>query len=400
MPQMMLRKVLNRSEYLSDPYPIYRRLRTDDPVHWNQASRLWTVTRYDDVTEALRHPSLSSRRSSPDDGYRADGDSGRVVRAALASWLLRIDPPSHTRIRRLLDRALSATVAGFVRQVIERRVNELLDALPAGTWIDAVRDFTIPLSSAVTMEVIGVPSRDHVAFKEASDAIAAFAANGSGGGRGERAHRHLLTEADYLYRLIERRRRDPADDLLSRLLSSQDQYQVSDDEISSLCALVLLAGHETTGYALANGLNLLLQHGDQLELLAEDAGMIPNAVEELLRCESPLHGLLRIAVEDVELSSKRVERGQVVLVWLAAANRDPSRFSDPERFDVTRNRNHHVAFGLGIHRCPGAPLARLVMRIALTAIVARRPRLRGQVSASEWQGNVLFRNIKALPILV
>ena len=392
---------ISPANYLVDPCSVYRRLRSQGSVQWDAAAGLWLALSYSDVATALRDRRLSSRRTSPN-GHSAGSDvpnAARAVSDAVAGWLLRLDPPEHTRIRGVLGQAFLARPTGALAPSVLGIVDQLLDAVVPSRCMDAVAQFALPLSTTVIMDLIGLPRDRHDGFRRCSEAIGVFADRGPGHGREARARDALLAVSAHLHGLMDERRCRPAEDLLSRLLRAQTDPSPTEEELVGISALLILAGLEPTAHALALALNVLLHHPDQLERLRAEPGLMHGAVEELLRYESPIQGVLRLAVEDTELGGHRIRRGQTVLLSLGAANRDPARFAEPDRLDLARTHRGHASFGHGIHRCPGAPLACLVLRTALTAILRRLPDLRLTGEMTEWQGNVLFRTLRSLPVV-
>jgi cytochrome P450 len=385
-----------------DPYSYYRALRATDPVHWHSKLNLWILTRYADIAAALVHPALSSQRPRPrlsefaEDARRNAG----VVYETVATWLLRSDPPAHTRLRRSAAPALRDCVAARVRERIEQTADELLSRVAPSGGMDVITEFAAPLSIHTIATIVGVPAGDHSRFNEWAEAVGAAVEASPDPTRLARARQSLEAANDYLRELMAQRINHPQHDFLSALLRADSKSErLGVDAIIGTSTLLLLAGYETATHLIGNGVLALLHHANQIERLQESPSLWPSAVQELLRYSSPLHGVLRTATRDFDLGGRLIRRGELAAICLAAANRDPARFRDPERLDVGRTPNPHVAFGGGIHHCLGASLGILVCDIAIKGILQRFPRLRLASPRVEWQGNYLFRSQRSLRVL-
>lgn len=389
--------------FYEDPYPMYRRLRERDPFH---RSRLvgWVATRYEDVVEILR-----DSRFSADDRKRPDYERNRarLVRAGIVDAddvqepsMLRSDAPDHTRLRGLVSRAFTPRAVERWRKRIEGTTEELLDRLPRGGRVDVMSALAGPLPVIVIAEMLGVPREDQARFKHWSDEVVRSMGMSSFDDlrRSRAAWRELR---GYLEGIAAERRREPRDDLLSALLSAEEQGdRLSLDEVFSTCNLLLVAGNETTTNLIGNATLALLRHPDQLERLRGDAALTPHAVEELLRWDSPVQYTSRIALEPVEIAGERVEAGQEVILVLGAANRDPEHFPAPDVLDLGRQDIRHLSFGHGVHFCLGAQLARLEGEVAIGALVRRFPDLCLDDSAPRWRANPILRGLERLPVRV
>ncbi|MDP9364715.1 MAG: cytochrome P450 [Chloroflexota bacterium] len=400
----LLDDLLTSSAFVADPYPVYDRLREEAPVYRSEAVGAWVLTRYDDVAATLKDPRrLSSRgrfsavldRLEPDERPRF-----RPLEDHFAVGLLGSDPPDHTRLRGLINRAFTPRVVEALRPRVQQIVDGLLDAVRDRGGMDAIADFAYPLPATVIAELLGAPHDTLDEFKRWSDGILSFQGTGQTSPETlDRAQRDLLEMRAFLTELLEHRRHAPADDLLSRMVAAEaDGDKLSSAELLTTCVTLLTAGHETTTNLIGNGLLSLLRHPDQLRRLRDDPALMPTAVEEMLRFESPLQRNPRRVAEDLELGGQTLRRGDFVLQVLGAANHDPARFPDPHRFDVARQPNRHLAFGHGIHFCLGAPLARIEAPIALGALIERFPDLRLATDAPDWQPHGLLRALKALPV--
>ena len=389
-------------EILADPYPFYHRLRAEDPVHWNEAWGCWILSRYADVVDSLRDPRLSNARITQylDQLPETVREEMHPLRRHVSTWLAFMDPPDHARLRALVSRAFTSLVVEGMRPRIEAVVDELLDAVQGAGQMDVIRDLAHPLPVIVITEMLGVPPEARDQFKKWSDDIVAFL--GSGRARPDksaRAQRSLLHLTDLLQDIVTRRRKNPKEDLISALVKVQERGdRLSEEELVGNCVSLLIAGHETTANLIGNGLLALVRHSDQLQKLKDNPALIGTAVEELLRYDSPLQRNWRAATEDLAIGGKRIGKGQIVLQLLSAANRDPEQFVDPDRLDLTRQPNRHIAFGYGIHFCLGAPLARLEGQIAIQTILRRLPTLRLASDTLAWHENIAVRALKSLPL--
>ena len=381
---------------LSDPYPLFHRLRTEDPVHWEADLEFWALTRYADALYALREDSLLS--SAIHDSPRPGG-----VGLSSARWFVFLDPPRHTRLRALVHSAFTPQVVEGLRARIQAIVDELLDRAAEAGRLDLIADLGFPLPAIVIAELLGVPAEDRAQFRAWSADLAAagglvrMAADGAE--RLSRARAGGAALNAYFRDIIRERRRAPRDDLVSRLTGVQSaEGTLSEEELVDTCALLLFAGHETTTNLIGNGMLALLRHPDELSRLRADPSLIGSAVEELLRYDSPVQIRVRVARETIEIGGRRIAKGQRVLVLVGAANRDPARFPDPDRLDIARPDNRHLAFGHGIHFCTGAPLARLEGAIAIRRLLRRFPRLELTTDQLAWRETLTLRALNALPV--
>lgn len=392
-------------DVIADPYPAFRRLQDEDPAHPSEVLGGWVLTRFDDVKAGLGDPRLSSDRITPFLEHHARAERpAREGLDALARlvplWAVFTDPPRHTRLRGLMNKAFTTRAVERVRPRIVALVDDLIDrARPRGR-MDVVRDVAYPLPITVIAELIGVPPEASDEFKRWSDDLAVFIGSAlSTPDKYERAGRSISAMAEYFRRLIVARRAQPRDDILSSLLAAEERGDVlSEDELVATCIMLLFAGHETTTNLIANGLLALLRHPAEAEALRAAPGLAAAAVEEVLRYDGPTQAMVRVALEDITVHERRIRRGDRVFLLLNAANRDPRRFADPDRLDIRRPDNRHVAFGAGPHFCLGAPLARLEAQIALPALLTRLPGLSLEREAPEWLPSLVFRGMRALPV--
>jgi cytochrome P450 len=393
-------------EFYANPYPIYHQLRDADPVHWSDAWKSWVLTRYADVTSTLRDFSRFSNVGRIDLFLEQLPEEGRGKMGPLKGHFSRaithLDPPDHTRIRKLLKTVLSTHLVQSMRPRIEALVNELISEVQNAGRMDVIRDFAYPLPAIVLGEMLGIPPEDRDQYKKWSDDIGVGLV---GTGRAaldnvQQARQSLFELTDYLRPLVAQRRQHPRNDLISNLIAIEVKGdRLSERELFSTCITLILAGHGTTTNLIGNGILALLRHPDQLEALKNDPSLIEIAVEELLRYDSPLQRIWRMATEDVEIDGKHIRKGQIVLPTMGAANRDPAEFSEPDRLNIRRQDNPHVALGTGIHLCVGGPLARLQGAIAINALLQRLPSLQLESEALEWEANLFHRGLKSLPVV-
>ena len=382
-----------------DPYEGYRALRSGHPVHWHPIFRAWLVSRFDDVTTVLRDPTMSVDRGAMGDLELLEL-SDEAIEAIRVS-LLMLDPPDHTRIRGLVNKAFTPRVVERLRPRIEEIVAQLLDEMAAMREPDVIRHFAYPLPVIVIAELLGMPSEDREAFKRWSDDLSVVLDPFSTGGRFDGVAEAFDEAHAYFRALFEERRRDPRDDLVSALVAAEEEgTRLNETELFSVVMLLLGAGHETTTGLLGNSVLALLRHPTERLRLMDDPSLAPNAVEELLRYDSPVQMTDRIATHDLELGGRRIREGQQVVLMLAAANRDPARFAAPDALDLGRDNPRSLAFGHGIHFCVGAALARVEAQIALPALFARFPDLAlvRPPAVKDYKPSMVLRGLERMPV--
>ena len=391
-------------EIYSDPYPIYHQLREQDPVHWSDVWGCWVLTRYVDVVTVLRDNRrftnvgrIAAFLDQLPESVRAQI---RPLYANFTTGMPNTDPPEHTRVRGLVNKAFTARVVEGMRPRVQEIVDSLLDQAECEGSIEVIGDFAYPMPAIVIAETLGVPAADRDQFKEWSDDIVAF--HGTGRPHIEtimKSTAALLETKEWLLQLIEARRKQPEDDLISALVAAEERGDMlNETELVATCITLLTAGHETTTGLIGNGLLALLRHPDQLRKLRENPALIGTAVEEFLRFDTSFLRAWRLTADDVEIGGQQISKGQTLSLMLGAANRDPAQFEHPDRLDITREPNLHTSFGWGIHFCAGAPLARREAEIAFTTLLRRFPRLTLDEQGVEWQKNNTFHNLKSLPV--
>ncbi|MET9959824.1 cytochrome P450 [Streptomyces sp. NPDC006326] len=386
--------------FVADPFPLYRQLREDGPVRRVVIAGgldAWLVTRYEDGLEALSDSRLSSDARDASD-LRLLRQLPHSEREAMLSTMLRSDPPDHTRLRRLVSKAFTARRVAGMRPRIQSLTDGLLDAMLPSGRADLIADFALPLPVTVISELLGVPVDDRHDFQRWTDRMIMRGSEPPDPAVVNEAWQHMRA---YVSELIRAKRTHPGDDLLSGLIAARDEeQQLTEDELIAMVFLLLAAGYITTVNLIGGGIAALLAHPAQLDLLRSDPELLPGAIEELLRYDGPVSpGIARFAREDVEIAGVAVPRGATVLIASAIADRDPARFPDPDRLDITRQDNAHLAFGHGIHYCLGAPLARLEGQIAIGTALRRLPGLALAVPRDEirWRPGGL-RGPESLPV--
>ena len=392
----------------ADPFPIFGRLRAEDPVHWSQPMKAWVVTRYDDVKAlALNNEEVSANRLAP--FFATAPDTRRNAYANLmtylANWMVFRDPPDHTRLRRLFTKAFTSRSIEALRPNISAVVDMLLDDMAArqksGEVVVWISDFSYPLPATVIMDLLGIPRGDLKRVKVWSDEIALFIGTArASSDKYDRAEFGARAMADYFRGIVAERAAEPRDDIISRMVEARDEQEVmSADEVIATCILLLFAGHETTANLLGNGLYHSMRFRDQWERLTENTELIEPAIEEWLRYDGPSGALARVVQSDVEFGGRPMRRGQRVFAFTSSANRDGSQFPDPDVLDIGRTHNPHITFGHGIHFCLGAPLARLEGQIAVKRLAERFPKVcLAQKRVPDWSDSLILRGIKHLPV--
>lgn len=390
-------------EHKADPYPFYTRLREENPVcrvPLPGRQTAWLVTRYADVVAAFKDGRFAKdKRNAQTPEQAAKEPWVPAFFKPLTRNMLDLDVPDHTRLRALVHKAFTPRLVERMRERVERLTEELLDGKES---IDLIRDYALPLPSTVIAEMLGVPARDRHRFHRWSSGI--VSSNASGWGM-LKAIPSVMAFLRYIRKLVEARRADPKDDLVTALVQAEEAGEsLSADELLAMIFLLLVAGYETTVNLIGNGTLALLRNPGEMDRLRDDRGdpgLIESAIEELLRYESPLETATeRYAREDVEIAGTTIPRGAMVYLVIASANRDGDQFPDPDRLDLSREPNRHLSFGQGIHYCLGAPLARLEGQIAINTLLRKAPGLRLAVSPEtlRWRRGLVLRGLTALPV--
>jgi len=387
----------------ADPYPLYAKFRERGPIQL-PAVNITVFSTFRDCDEVLRHPLSSSNRWNSTIVQRQLA-SGAWSKPAVPPGFLFLDPPDHTRLRKLVSKAFAPKVVNALQPDITAMVDGLLDQIAERGHFDVIGDLAYPLPVAVICRLLGVPLEDEPMFSQASallaEALDPFVAiTGAPSGKFEERMQAVRWLRGYFHELIERRRSDPGDDLLSGLIAVEESGdQLTEEEIVSTCNLLLIAGHETTVNLIANAILAMLRHPEQWAALGADAGRASAVVEETLRYDPPVQLAGRNALEDMVIGDTTMIKGDTMMVLLAATQRDPAEYDRPDTFDPDRGTLRHLGFGRGAHYCLGAPLARLEASVALSAVTARFPGARLD-SEPQYKTNVTLRGMSALSVTV
>jgi len=386
-------------EILADPYPYYQQLRAEDPVHWDPFLHAWVVTSYAESMAVLHR--FSAQCAPTPEQFAAMGvPEMNPIAQIMMRQMLFMDPPAHTRLRALATQAFTPRRIETLCPHIQEIAEGLLDPVLPNGRMDVVADFAEPLSSIVAAELIGLPVSDHRQLKAWSAEFAEILGNF----QYNRDHLHRMIRAlsgmtDYFQNIVNDHRRHPQDRVIDALVSAEvEGKHLTDDAVIANAILVMVGAQETTPNLIANGLLSLLRNPDQLDDLRHDPSEAPTAVEELLRYESPSQHTTRVPFEDCELAGRRIQKRQAVIVVMGAANRDPAQFRDPDRLDLHRKNNKHLAFGGGSHFCFGAPLARIEGQIAFKTLLRRVRNVWLDSGAVSWRENAGLRGLISLPV--
>jgi cytochrome P450 len=391
-------------DVIADPYAYYGRLRDEDPVHWNDTYGLWVITRHDDVTWMTRHNELFSSavfKNDPRPAYPAidESDLGlyEYVKNYQADQFIQHDRPEHLDMRKIVHGYFTPKAMESWRPFVVNAVKELLDAAEEKGSMDVMRDLATPLPVLVIAQMMGVPAEDRPYVRQLAEKLLYI-------GRGEHDRMPILTDGmkgmvEYVSPLVDERIAQPGDDFISVLASGEKNGVFTRHQVLVNTSLLLLAGHETTINLICNGTLSFIQHPDQWALYKKDpAGRAKWATEECLRYDAPVKSIQRLASQDLEMRDKVMRKDDRIRWFISSANRDPNVFADPEKFDITRQPNPHVAFGNGVHHCLGATLARVEGQEVFKALAERFPDLEVATGELEYQPSVTFRSLKSLPV--
>jgi len=379
-------------EVKANPYPYYTHLRHHAPVFQVKDAGFWAVSRYDDVLYVLKNPQLFSSTILL---AALLGDLNPVPEAAN---LIASDPPVHSRLRKLANRAFTPRMISALEPRLRQITTELLSTIESHGEFDLVHDLSTPLPVIAIAEMLGVEPAHRIDFKRWSDDIV-HAANGVSGEEREQAQQSVAEFRTYFQDVIETRRAAPQNDLISALVKAEEEEQMlTSGEVLSLTTLLLIAGNETTTNLIGNAVLALLEHPDTLAQVEKDPALIPQVVEETLRYDGPVQGIFRQATHDIELAGTTIPAGSLVFPLFASADRDENKFANPDQFDITRKTDGHIAFGFGIHFCLGAPLARLEAKIALQEMLGRFQNLKKKEEGITRIDSFFLRGLKTLPL--
>jgi len=394
------------SDFITNPYRTYSHLRATAPLHWADKFRsgAWLVTRYADVLAGLHDARLSSQRSHTLTAAlpREAQDEFTIFNQIFSKWMLFLDPPEHSRLRKLLNKEFTPNMIQRMRPRIQQVVDKLLDQVAGKSEVEFMTEFANPLPVRVIAEMLGIPSEDQRDFQIWSDDLADFFGNAAGTIEGaRRAQNSLINLTEYFRALLPERREHKGDDLVSLLLRVEEEGEVlTGEELLAQCTLLLVAGHETTRNLLGNGLLALLQHPDEFTKLKEQPSLMNSAVREFARYDSPVQFSGRAATADFSWHDHEIRKGQTVILLLGSANHDPEKFSDPESLEISRDEGMPLSFGHGTHFCIGAALAQTEAEIAFTTILERTSSLGLLDDAPAWRSNMSFRGLNRLPLFL
>ncbi len=386
-------------EVLANPYPLYHRLRREAPVHWDPFLHAWVVTRYADVVTVFQRFS-ADRTPTPEQLTALGLEALTPLAKVMIHQMLFLDPPAHSRVRGLASRAFTARRVEVLRSHIQDIASSLLDAVQDRGRMDVIKDLAYPLPAIVTAEMLGVPTSDWEQLTAWSADFAQVLGNFQHNPeRAPRVIRSLEEMCAYFRAAVREHRKHPDNGLISAFLNAElDGDRLTEEEVVANTIVTMVGGQETTTNLIGNGVLSLLRHRDQLEKLRANPSLVPSAVEELLRYESPSQHTARLAPDDLELGGKKIRKRQAVVAVMGAANRDPERFPDPDRLDICRQDNRHVAFAWATHFCFGAALARIEGQITFASILRRMPKLELEPGPITWRENLGLRGLTELRV--
>lgn len=388
--------------FYAAPNDTWHRMQSEDPVYWHPQLEAWILTRYYDMQSVIRDLRFSVDRS----GQIARGGSVQVqdklnfCNHFFAQRMVFSDPPRHTRLRTLVAKAFTPQLVDELRPAIACFADELIESVRGIGRMEVIDDFAVPLPALVTAQMLGIPRERISDLKQwSSNMFRLFGAGLATDEVIEATYHSLVSCKEYFDALIAQRRKNPGNDLISKLIAVEEQGStLSEEELTGACITLMAGAYETTTHVISNGLLALLRHLDQLQKLRENPNLIDSAVEELLRYDGPALSVVRRVIEDTQIRGKHLRTGQKVYCMLHAGNRDPERFPDPDRLDIERKDNRHLGLGQGIHFCLGAALTRLETKIALNALVQRLPTLRLDTDELIWEPNLAMRGLRSLPV--
>jgi cytochrome P450 len=399
------RKAVFTEETLQDPYPTYARLHEAGPLHFVNVGgtwAAWAIFGHAECSALAKDPRCSAKRAQqmllplPLSRQSEFSELARM----LSLWLIFMDAPEHTRLRKLLNKGFSAVVLDRLRPQVEAIVDRMLKPLRHGSQIDLMREFANPLPVRIISEMLGVPQELHDTFVNWSRAVAAFRGNPNRTVEEARAAQDALQELTAFFRTtVAERRRNKGNDLISLLIDIEEEGEVlTEEELYAQCISLLFAGHETTRNLIGNGMYTLLKYPAETAELREDPEIIRSAVEELLRFESPVQFTARVLKEEIELCGQRIPKRSTILCMLGAANRDPKQFKEPNKINLRRTNNQHLAFSAGPHFCIGSQLARLEGQVALLNLVQRFPKMKLAGPRPDWASTFGLRGLTSLSV--
>jgi cytochrome P450 len=402
-----VKKVVFDDDILQDPYPTYARLHEEGPIHYLDVGSkwaVWSIISHAECSSVAKDPRLSAKRAQqmllplPLSRQAEFTELARMF----SLWLIFMDPPEHTRLRKLLNKGFSPAAIEALRPQVEAIVDRMLNPLQHGSEVELMGEFANPMPVRIISEMLGVPQELHDTFVNWSRAIAVFRGSPDRTVEQARAAQDaLIALTDFFRKTVEERKRNKGNDLISLLIDIEEEGEVlTEEELYAQCIALLFAGHETTRNLIGNGMYTLLQHPQETAELREKPDMIRTAVEEILRYESPVQFTARVLKEDTEICGQHIPKKWSVLCMLGAANRDPKRFEEPNRLNLKRLNNQHLAFSAGPHACIGGQLARLEGQVAILNLVQRFPKMKLTGPRPEWASTFGLRGLKSLPVIM
>lgn len=399
------KKVLFGDEILQDPYPTYARLHQEGPLHYVDVGgkwAVWSIFSHAECSTIAKDPRCSAKRAQQMLSLLPPGRQSEFSELArmFSLWLIFMDPPEHTRLRKLLNKGFSPQVIEALRPQVEAIADRMLKPLQRGSEVELMHQFANPLPVRVILEMMGLPQEMHDKFADWSRAIAEFRGSPVRTlDQARAAQDALVALRDYFQEIVAERKRNKGNDLISLLIDIEEEGEVlTEEELYAQCTALLFAGHETTRNLIGNGVYTLLQHPQETAELRDNPEMIRSAVEEILRFESPVQFTARVLKEDIEICGQHIPKKWTIFCMLGAANRDPKQFEEPNRLNLKRLNNQHLAFSAGPHFCIGSQLARLEGQVALSQLVRRFPEMKLVGPRPEWASTFGLRGLKSLSV--
>ncbi|WP_372365396.1 cytochrome P450 [Candidatus Uabimicrobium sp. HlEnr_7] len=392
------------SEIFANPYPCYEGILNNEPVHWNEMFKLWMIMGYDDIITFYKDKRLSSQRVPLIMKRIPEEIRGKMnpLSSSLSLWMLFLDAPAHTRIRSLISKVFTPKYIDTLKSDIKIITEELVDSFVEKGQFDIIGDFAYPLPVIVIARLLGIPEEDRDLLKVWSDGIAAILGAPSFTSQiAINANKYISEQNEYFRKIVKERRKNPQDDLISLLIHAEEQNEIlGEEEILATCSLLLFGGHETTTNLIGNGMLALLNHDSEMQKLRNDPTLIAPAVEEMLRFDSPVQWNNRIAKENIEFAGHHIKKGQAVMLVIGSGNRDSQKFSNPQKFDITRKKHKHLAFGYSSHFCIGAALARLEGKYAVNTLLQKIENIELDCSELQWRKDLGFRGLVNFPVKI
>ncbi|MBW4636527.1 MAG: cytochrome P450 [Iphinoe sp. HA4291-MV1] len=391
-------------EFHANPYPIYHRLRSEDPVHRYFLEDDWVLTRYADVKAILRSGRVRTHNQPEllqlkNQYLQNQGKNLNALDHASNKFLFYMNPPDHTRLRGLVVKAFSPAVVERMRPCIQQIVNDLLGQIQSKGTMDVITDLASPLPVTVIGKMLGIPNEAQDQLHQWSNVLFRILDSLVSLEEYEVINKVIEDFQEYLRNLVAEREKDPQEDLISTLIAAREENErLSQEELLATCILLFMTGEETTVNTIGNGMLALLNHPEQLKTLIQEPTIIQNAVEEILRYDSPVQMTTRIAIDNIEIGNQTIQAGEKIIICLGSANRDPAQFPNPEQLNLNRTENNHLAFGDGIHYCLGSALARAQAQIAINTLLQQFPDLKLASDKLEWRKNIVLRGLKTLPV--